>query len=69
LLSDLLHRAWRFAERKGAATSRSRVGKRFRAMGEGAWLAFPPGDIVKGSGAGGGTQYFIPDPSPFKRIH
>jgi len=30
---------------------------------------FPPGDIVKGSGAGGGTQYFIPDPSPFKRIH
>ena len=46
MLADVLHRAWRFAERRGAATSRSRVGRRFRAMGEGSWLAFPPGDIV-----------------------
>jgi acetyltransferase-like isoleucine patch superfamily enzyme len=46
LIADLLHRAWRVAERRGSVTAHSRVGRRFRAMGEGAWLAFPPGDIV-----------------------
>ena len=59
MLADLLHRVWRFAERKGAATNRSRVGRRFRAMGEGAWLAYPPGDIVGPERIELGKQVFI----------
>lgn len=27
---------------------------------------YPPGQIIPGSGAGGGTQYFIPNSSAFK---
>ena len=46
MLADLLHRAWRSAERRGAITRDSRVGRRFQGMGERTWLAFPPGDIV-----------------------
>jgi acetyltransferase-like isoleucine patch superfamily enzyme len=46
VLADLLHRAWRASERRGVITPTSKVGRRFRAMGERSWLAFPPGDIV-----------------------
>ena len=46
MLADLLHRAWRFGERRGAIKPHTRAGRRFRRMGEGAWIAWPPGDIV-----------------------
>lgn len=46
MLADVLHRAWRWAERHGAVTNESAVGRRFRAMGERSWMAFPPGDVV-----------------------
>ncbi|MCU1375373.1 MAG: maa [Actinomycetia bacterium] len=46
MLADLLQRAWRFAERRGVITRTSKTGRRFRSMGEGAWMAWPPGDLV-----------------------
>jgi acetyltransferase-like isoleucine patch superfamily enzyme len=46
VLPDLLHRAWRFAERRGTITSTSKLGRSFRSMGEGSWMAWPPGDHV-----------------------
>ena len=46
MLADLLHGALRWAERRGGITASTRVGRRFRAMGEGARIAFPAGDIV-----------------------
>ena len=44
--AEVLQRAWRWAERRGAVVPDSTVGRSFRAMGEGSWLAFPPGDHV-----------------------
>lgn len=46
MLADLLARAWQVAERRGAITPTSRIGRRFKAMGEGSRLAWPPGDLV-----------------------
>jgi acetyltransferase-like isoleucine patch superfamily enzyme len=46
VLADLLHRAWKLAERKGTITASSRFARRFRSMGEGSWMAWPPGDHV-----------------------
>lgn len=46
MIADLLSWAWRWAERHGNITCRSRAGRQFRAMGEGTWLAWPPGDLV-----------------------
>ena len=46
MLGDVLSSAWRWAERRGAVKPTSRTGRRFKAMGEGAWLAWPPGDLV-----------------------
>lgn len=46
MLADALQWLWRRLERHGAMLHTSRAGRRFRAMGEQTWLAFPPGDIV-----------------------
>ena len=46
MLADVVLWAWRRLERHGAIVRGSRAGRRFRAMGERTWLAFPPGDIV-----------------------
>jgi acetyltransferase-like isoleucine patch superfamily enzyme len=46
VFADLLSAAWRWAERRGAVTPTTRTGRRFKAMGEGAWMAWPPGDLV-----------------------
>jgi len=46
VLADVLHRAQQWLTRHGAITRASWVGRRFRAMGEGARIAFPASDIV-----------------------
>jgi acetyltransferase-like isoleucine patch superfamily enzyme len=46
VIPDLLHAAWQWASRQGGITGETKVGQRFGAMGPGARIAFPAGDIV-----------------------
>jgi acetyltransferase-like isoleucine patch superfamily enzyme len=56
LAADLLHRTWRWAETYGAIGPDHRSARRFRCIGAGSAIAFPPGDhlgedrIVVGAG-------------------
>lgn len=59
MLADLLHRAWKLAERKGAIKADSKLGRSFAAMGEGSWMAWPPGDLVGPEHIRMGKRVFI----------
>ena len=46
LATTAVHRSWLLAKRHGLVTPRHPLSGQFRSMGEGSWIAFPPGDYV-----------------------
>ena len=46
LATTIVHHGWRFAKRHGLVTTGHPLTRQFASMGEGSWIAFPPGDYV-----------------------
>ena len=46
LATTAVHRSWLLAKRHGLVTPRHPLSRQYRSMGEGSWVAFPPGDYV-----------------------
>ena len=59
LVTSLIHRCWNRVTTRGAVNWQHPLARKFGSMGEGSWMAFPPGDCTNAHAIHIGANCFI----------